>query len=130
MQPMSENVVSVAVVEGRVAEALLVIRDFNDLRALGESRLLYSKQPLAISLPGLPTEKAEALSERLNRYRNECGCSLGAKCMAAGFVAALAWLSAWHGVFTAAFLWRLPLAFLFTLACAGAGKISGISVAL
>jgi apolipoprotein N-acyltransferase len=54
---------------------------------------------------------------------------MGAKSMTAGFLIVLAWLLSSYGVFTSNFLWRLPFAFLFALACAGAGKSLGIFLA-
>jgi hypothetical protein len=108
------------------ADSLLIVRNVADLRTLSRSPLLYTGQPLALRLPDLSTGEAEDLSSRLNQARNECGCSLGAKCMAAGALAALAWLSARYGFLTAAFFWRLPWVFLCTVASAGAGKTVGM----
>jgi len=106
-----------------------VVRDRAELRALLGSRELYAKRPLALELPGLSAQEAFAWSERLNGLRNECGCSLGAKCMAAGFLAALAALAVLHGPFTPALLLRLPLAAVAAVVCAGLGKAAGILMA-
>lgn len=108
------------------ADSLLIVRNVDDLKILSRSPLLYSRQPLALRLPELSAGEAEVLSSRLNQARSECGCSLGAKCMTVGALAALAWLSARYGFLTAAFFWRLPWAFLCTVASAGAGKAAGL----
>lgn len=60
---------------------------------------------------------------------DECGCALGAKCMALGFVVTLLGLALQHGAFTAAFFWRSPLALLVAFVCAGLGKAAGMAAA-
>src|SRR2546423_7949477 len=104
----------------------LIVTDLAALRGLSESRSFRSKEPIIIRLPDLSLEQAEALSSRINGYRNECGCSLGAKTMAAGFSIMLVLLLVSYGVFTGGFLLRLPFPFLFAFLCAGAGKAIGI----
>jgi hypothetical protein len=111
------------------ASAPLVVRDADDLSALARSGRLYSPQPLSLELPALPAAATIALAERLDRDRHECGCSLGAKCMAAGAFAALAALAVRYGPLTPAFFWRLPLALAAAVAAAGAGKTLGILAA-
>jgi hypothetical protein len=107
----------------------LIITDLETLRNLSKSRPFRSRVPIIIQLPELSSQDAEALSARINGYRNECGCSLGAKSMAVGFLIALALLMALYGGFTSNFLLRLPFAFLFAFVCAGAGKSIGIFLA-
>jgi hypothetical protein len=109
--------------------APLMLRTADDLHALKKSRLLYSKRPLVICIPGLSTDEAEALCSRLDRHRRDCGCSLGAKSMVLGVLVALAWLWFSYGTMTAAFCWRLPLLIPIGLGCAGIGKAIGLSVA-
>lgn len=109
--------------------ARLVVRDAAELSALARSGRLYSAQPLSLELPALPAAAVTALAERLDRDRQECGCSLGAKCMAAGALAALAFLAARYGPLTPQFLWRLPLVLAAAVAAAGAGKTLGILAA-
>lgn len=107
----------------------LVITDMEGLRGLGKSRSFRSREPIVIRLPNLSATEAEALTSRINGYRNECGCSLGAKSMTAGLVVMLVSLFASYGAFTTSFLLRLPFAFLFAFVCAGAGKATGVFLA-
>jgi len=107
----------------------IVVSDLAGLRSLSKSRPFRSREPIAIQLPNLSTEEAEALSARINGYRNDCGCSLGAKSMAAGFLITVLWLCVSYGVFTTRFLLALPFAFLFAFVCAGAGKATGVFLA-
>ena len=107
----------------------LIVTDLETLRSLSKSRSFRSSKPIVIRLSELSPEEAEALSSRINGYRNECGCSLGAKSMAAGFLIVLALLLASYGVFTSGFFLRLPFAFLFAFVCAGAGKSIGVFLA-
>ena len=111
------------------AGSILVINEPEQLRALVGRKMLHSKQLLAIRLPNLSESDGSMISERLNRYRSECGCSLGAKSMAVGFVATMICLVLRYGFFTAALVWRLPLAFLGGLLLAGIGKAIGIAIA-
>jgi hypothetical protein len=108
-------------------DALLIIRDAAQLRALQTTASLLSSRTLLLDLPGLSPETARAAAERIVSYNNECGCSLGAKCMAAGFGVAVAWLALGDGVLTAHFLWHLPRALLCAFAGAGIGKSFGVA---
>ena len=112
----------------KAAEPLpvIVVRSLEELRALRTRRDAPSEFTLVIELRGVAPPQREAASARIASYRSECGCSLGARCMAAGFVLSLVLLAVCYGVFTAEFLWRLPLAFLFAIVCAGLGKTAGI----
>jgi hypothetical protein len=107
----------------------VVISDLESLRSLTKPKLFRAGEPIIIDLPGLSPNEAEALAARVNGYRNECGCSLGAKCMAAGFGVIVTWLWIANGLFTMRFAWRLPLAFVVALLCAGLGKSVGIALA-
>jgi hypothetical protein len=107
----------------------MVIADSKSLRDLGKPPFLGANEPLIIELPGLPPAEAAALTERLNRYRNECGCSLGARCMVAGFAVTFIWFAVADGGFTIKFLWHVPLAFLAAFLGAGLGKFLGIVIA-
>ena len=73
-----------------------------------------------------PADPGSLLS-RLGAAGDDCGCSLGARCMAIGFVAALVALGVQYGAFTPAFFWRSPLALVVAFLCAGAGKSVGIA---
>jgi hypothetical protein len=109
------------------SDALLIIRDTAQLRALQITPAPLSSRTLLLDLPGISPEAARAAAERIVSYNNECGCSSGAKCMAAGFGVAVAWLALGHGVLTAHFLWRLPWALLCAFAGAGIGKAFGVA---
>ena len=107
----------------------IVVRTADDLRALRASRRLDARNPIAFELPDLSAEQAESLAARVNGYRTECGCSLGAKGMAVAVVAVVAWLLLHpHGV-AISLLVRVPIALLFILVGAGVGKALGIFVA-
>lgn len=106
-----------------------IITDLEGLRSLGKSRSFRSREPIVIRLPDLSAAQTEELTSRINGYRNECGCSLGAKTMTAGLVVMLIFLCASYGAFTTRFLMRLPFAFLVAFVCAGAGKATGILLA-
>lgn len=62
-------------------------------------------------------------------FANECGCSMGAKSMAATFSISVICLAISHGFFNSQFAWRLPWAFLWAIAGAIAGKVMGIALA-
>jgi hypothetical protein len=110
-----------------LAEAILIVRDPAQLRALQDTRALHSKRPLVLELPGLSPSEAQAASERIASYANECGCSFSAKCMVGSFSVAVIYLALGYGVWSAQFLWRLPLAVLFAFVWAGLGKWAAIS---
>jgi hypothetical protein len=82
---------------------------------------------LAIEIPGLSQTDTRAASERLVSFAQECGCSLGAKCMAAGFVVMALYLAWSQGIASAGFLWRLPLTLAAALIGAAAGKLVGLA---
>lgn len=111
------------------SQSPLVITDLESLRSLNNPKLFRPNQPIVIKLPEVPANEAEALAARVNRYRSECGCSLGAKTMATGFGAMVMWIWLSDGVLTMKFLWRLPLAFVVAMLCAGLGKSVGIALA-
>jgi hypothetical protein len=99
------------------------------LRSLSQPKLFRASQPIVIKLPEASEIEAKALAARVNPSRDDCGCSLGAKCMAAGFGVMVTWLGLSNGFFTMNFLWRLPFAFAFAVLCAGLGKVVGIALA-
>jgi len=109
-------------VQTSATDTLLVIRDAVQLRTLSTTRALLSPRALVLELPGLSPQEAHAASERIVSYSHECGCSFGAKCMAAGFGFAVVWLALGLGVWTWQFLWRLPWALLCAFTAAGLGK--------
>jgi hypothetical protein len=105
-----------------------VIVDLAGLRAFSRSRSFTSSRPLVLEVPEIPPAEAFAVGERLNRDRAECGCSLGAKAMTAGFVLGLAALSVGYGPVTLAFLERSPLALAAAFAFGAVGKVTGIAM--
>jgi hypothetical protein len=104
----------------------LVIADLAALRAFSRTRDFSSSRPLVLRVPEIPIADAFAAGERLNRHRAECGCSLGAKTMTAGFLLTLAALMLSYGPFTLAFLERSPIAVAAAFAFAAVGKVIGI----
>lgn len=111
------------------SQAPIIISDLESLRNLGRFKPFRSNQPVTLRLPEVSAAASEELTSRINGYRNECGCSLGAKSMAVGFVLMLPWLWASNGLFTSKFLWRLPVAFIFVVISTGLGKSVGVALA-
>jgi hypothetical protein len=97
----------------------VVVTDLESLRRLSRPKLFRASEPIIIDLPGLSPHEAEALAARVNEYRS----------MAVGFGVIVTWLWISCGLFTMQFAWRLPLAFVFALLCAGLGKALGIALA-
>lgn len=105
--------------------APLVVGEVEQLRALLRSNALYSKQPLIFALAALSPQENFAFAERLNQYRQECGCSLGAQCMAASLILSTAWVVDRSSL--VALWWQIPVALAAALLCAGGGKAVGIA---
>jgi len=82
-----------------------------------------------LQIPELAPQEAFIAGERMNRLRRACGCELGACCALVGFVAALGWLTATHGLLSRAMLFRLPIALAAAILLAGIGKVVGIGLA-
>src|SRR5690242_8244975 len=106
----------------------IVLRTAEDVRAVRRSRRLYAQHPIVFRLPDLGEPEAESLARRVDEYRSECGCSLGAKWMTAALLPAGAWL-AFGSSGTTALPLRVAAALLFVLAAAGTGKTLGIVLA-
>jgi hypothetical protein len=111
------------------SEQALHITTIDELRSAIYTPIFYSKRSLMLQLPGLSIEESFAVSERLNQYRNECGCSLGAKFMATACVLTAAWLLTQPDLVSFALLWRLPLTLVIVIMAAGFGKLTGIKIA-
>jgi hypothetical protein len=109
--------------------APIVIDDHAQLRVFAVSRAFFSKQPLILRISGMSPSEASLAGEYLNKNRRECGCSLGAKAMTAGFVIALAWLTIRYGVLTPGMFVRLPFAIAAAIAFAALGKSVGVAKA-
>lgn len=106
----------------------LVIADVAQLRAFVATPVFASTRPVVLDLPGMSSSEAFVAGERLNRDRAECGCSLGATAMSAGFAVALAILVLRYGLFTVASLARFPIAVAAAVGFAALGKIAGIAL--
>jgi hypothetical protein len=106
----------------------IVIEDAAQLSAFAASRAFRSRRPLMLSIPGMTQVEAFAAAEKLNKDRGECGCSLSAQAMTAGFAIATALLMMHYGAWTTATLQRLPLAIAIGLISAALGKIIGIAM--
>jgi hypothetical protein len=98
------------------------------LRAFAASPAFVSSRPLLLRIAGMDESEALAATERLNADRAECGCSLGARAMTAGFVLALVLLALEYGAFTVGLLVRLPVAFAAAFVAAIVGKVFGIAL--
>jgi hypothetical protein len=116
---------SVSVLDDMSAGPVLVIRDVTELRAL-RARPHRLRASIALQLPGLDADVARAAGERIEAYRRECGCSLGAMCMAAGFAVTVLALAVRGDCTFRAVLASLPWAVVSALVGAGAGKAVGL----
>jgi hypothetical protein len=108
--------------------APLVIANLAELGAFAGTREFTSARPLVLTVPEMPVAEAFVLSERLNRDRAECGCSLGAKAMTAGFGLTLGALMIVYGPLTLAFLERSPISLAAAFVFAAVGKVAGIAL--
>src|SRR6266446_6517795 len=107
--------------------APVIIDDVAQLRALRINPKLLSARALVLALPGVSPEDRHSAAARIVSYTHECGCSLGAKCMAASFAITLVALAFKYGILSSSFFWRVPLAMLCAFAGAAAGKLYGIA---
>jgi hypothetical protein len=76
--------------------------------------------------PDNPSNPVITLNEKMEKYKNECGCKLGAKFMAAGFVLSLIFFIYQDSLISLKFLIHLPFIAAITIGAAGIGKITGI----
>ena len=109
--------------------APMVIRDPGQLRGYFAARPSKRGPPVLLGIPGMTQEEAFAASERLNKARLECGCSLAAKTLTATFLIALALLVIVYGPLTWEALIGLPVAIAAALIAAGAAKAIAIATA-
>jgi hypothetical protein len=103
----------------------VVISDLNQLARL-RANVIRSGYALRIEVPGIPAERGQAAAERIRAFATECGCSMGAKSMAAAFSMSFLWLAVSHGILNSQFAWRLPWTFLWAVTGAIGGKVIGI----
>lgn len=107
--------------------APVIIDDVAQLRALQINPNLLSARPLVLALPGVSPEDGHSAAARIVSYTHECGCSLGAKCMAASFAIALVAFAFKYGIMSPSFFWRVPVAALCAFGGAALGKVYGIA---
>ena len=113
---------------GQQGAVPFVIADLAELRAFSRTRDFTSSRPLVLNVPDMLPVEAFAVGERLNRDRAECGCSLGAKAMTAGFALTLGALMVGYGPLTLSFLERSPISLAAAFAFAAVGKVAGIAM--
>jgi hypothetical protein len=73
-----------------------------------------------------PADIINELNVKMAKYKNECGCTMGAKFMTAAFAISLFATIYQYNFITMKFLSHLPLILLITFGAAGIGKLSGI----
>ncbi len=105
----------------------VIIDDVAQLRALRINPKLLSARALVLALPGVSPEDGLSAAARIVSYTRECGCSLGAKCMAASFAITLVAFAFKYGIMSPSFFWRVPVAVLCAFAGAAVGKVCGIA---
>ncbi len=66
------------------------------------------------------------LNEKMAKYKNECGCALGAQFMTIAFAVSLGIAIYQYQFISMKFLSHLPLVALITIGAAGIGKLTGI----
>lgn len=71
----------------------------------------------------------KSVEDKINEYKKECGCSLGAKTMTAVFILCVLIIAIQNGFLTAAFVKKIPFVLLMSFLGAAAGKIAGIGYA-
>ena len=107
----------------------LPIKTELDLKLLIRNGGLFSDWPVSLQLSQLDARENQATSEKINQLKHECGCSLGAAALLAGFVLSLGTFIFADGLFSWSFLWHIPLVLLIAFLSAGAGKGLGILLA-
>ena len=101
-----------------------IVRRASGVEALRKLRSAR-RMRILLRISGLPTEASKQWEAQLNASLKECGCSLGAKCVMAAFVASLVWqseFSHWSISHWPAFLLRT---FLLVLVAGATGKTLG-----
>jgi hypothetical protein len=101
-----------------------IVRRASDVEALRKVRSAW-RMRILLRIAGLPTEASKQWEAKLNSSLKECGCSLGAKCVMASFVASLMWQSVfshWSISHWPTFILRT---FLLILVAGAMGKTAG-----
>jgi hypothetical protein len=104
----------------------VVVRTASDVGTVRKSRNAR-RMHILLRISGLSIETSKQWEAKLNAALRECGCSLGAKCVIAAFVASIIWqstFSLWSISHWPAFLLRT---FLLILLAGAAGKSVGLA---
>lgn len=103
----------------------VVVRTASDVGTVRKSRNTR-RMHIFLRVSGLSIETSKQWEAKLNSALRECGCSLGAKCAVAAFLASIIWqstFSLWSISHWPAFLLRT---FLLILLAGAAGKSVGL----
>ncbi len=105
----------------------VTLRTTGDLIAARDRRHGLRHQQVRLELDRLAPADADATASRLTELLDECGCSAGAKAMAAAGGLSLAGLAVLTGGPSLRLLALSPLALVGALVGAGAGKAYGLT---
>ena len=109
------------------APKTVTLRTTEDLIAARDRRHGLRHQQVRLELDQLAPAQAEATATRLTELLDECGCSTGARAMAAAGGLSLAGLAVLTGGPSLRLLALSPLALIGAMAGAGAGKAYGLA---
>ncbi len=110
-----------------VAPKTVTLRTTEDLVAARDRRHGLRHQQVRLELDHLAPAHAEATAKHLTELLDECGCSAGARAMAAAGGLTLAGLAVLTGGPSLRLLALSPLALFGAIAGAGAGKAYGLT---
>ena len=110
-----------------VAPKTVTLRTTEDLVAARDRRHGLRHQQVRLELDHLAPAHAEATAKHLTELLDECGCSAGARAMAAAGGLTLAGLAVLTGGPSLRLLALSPLALIGAIAGAGAGKAYGLT---
>lgn len=110
-----------------VAPKTVTLRTTEDLVAAWDRRHGLRHQQVRLELDHLAPAHAEATAKHLTELLDECGCSAGARAMAAAGGLTLAGLAVLTGGPSLRLLALSPLALIGAIAGAGAGKAYGLT---
>ena len=110
-----------------VAPKTVTLRTTEDLVAARDRRHGLRHQQVRLELDHLAPAHAEATAKHLTELLDECGCSAGARAMAAAGGHTLAGLAVLTGGPSLRLLALSPLALIGAIAGAGAGKAYGLT---
>ena len=109
------------------APRTVTLRTTEDLIAARDRRHGMRHQQVRLELDHLAPAEAEAAATRLTELLDECGCSTGARAMAAAGGLCLAGLAVLTGGPSLRLLALSPLALIGAMVGAGAGKAYGLA---